>query len=91
MKLDLNKPVSNLNFEPIPNSNLAKILAEEIAVSNVTPTIKFFDWALSLHQKGEINVDATDRDLLRKFIEENQRFTVLVKAQLLKAVNDLKE
>jgi hypothetical protein len=91
MKLDLNKPIFNLLSEPIPNTHLGKFLGDEIAASNSQPVVKFFDWAVKLYRTGLIEIDNSDRELIKKFIEDSPRMTVLVKGQLLKEINDLKD
>lgn len=45
--------------------------------------LKFYDWALKFHNKETVEVDNQDFKKLYKFIEEDDKLTVLIKAQII--------
>lgn len=93
-KYDFKKPLLNPDGEPLKENNedlmMNKTLSAFIMGSNVTEgTLKFFDWGLQLRKDGIIELDDTDRDMLKNFILTNARLSVLEKgryAEVFKAV-----
>jgi hypothetical protein len=85
MKLDLNKPVKGLDGADLKDSNLSKILANALCgkTEGIEP-VKAIDWALKLYNEGFIEIDDSDTEKLKNFIEKEENFTNLLKASLLK-------
>ena len=88
MKVNLNKPLQDLSGKPLKDdqgqpSNIGKVLAEVLATQNKGDIIKLWDWAQALYHGKPIDLDRADQDTLKKFIEEHEQATILVKAQLL--------
>jgi hypothetical protein len=85
-KIELNKPILSLDGSIIEDSNLGKLLAQILAASNKGDALKFMAWALKLHAGEAIELDPTDRDVLKNFILGNDQLTNLSKAQLLECI-----
>ncbi len=90
MKLNLDKNLVNLKGEPLPDK-LSDVLANMLATATVGKPAKMMTWAVNLTNDGEIEVDKTDLKFIVEFIEHNQSFTNLAKAQLLDEIEKLKE
>ena len=86
-KIELNKPILNLDESLIEGSNLGKLLAQMLAVSNKGDALKFMAWALKLHAGESIELDPTDKEVLKSFILSNEQLTNLSKAQMLECFN----
>jgi hypothetical protein len=85
-KIELNKPILSLDGSPIEDSNLGKLLSQMLASSNKGDALKFMAWALKLHAGEPIELDPTDRDVLKNFVLGNDQLTNLSKAQLLQCI-----
>lgn len=84
-KLDLNKNLLDLDGKEIENSNLSRLLAGLLMSQKTGDSVKFFDWAVTLHKTGIIEVDNADFNTLKTMVKDNSEYlTILSKAQLLK-------
>ncbi len=83
MIIDLNKPVLNLDGEPIENSNLGRILANALANSPKGDALKFWEMAVKLHKYEPIDLDMSDQIMLSSFIKSNEHLSNIIKVQLL--------
>lgn len=88
MKLNLDKNLTNLKGEPLPEK-LNDILANILAMSNIGKPAKMITWAVNLTNVGEIEVDKTDAKFLSEFIENNPNVVNLAKAQLLDEIDSI--
>ena len=90
MKLNLKQQLKTLDGKSVKDANyeLGKLLAHCLASSNRSNSIKLHDMALKLYNSEAIEVDATDKEMLEVIIDNTDQLTVLVKAQLLKAIKD---
>ena len=83
MKLDFNKQLVDLDGKTIDNTNLGKVLAQQLVQSNKGDALKFWELALKL-QKGEIiDLDTADQTLIKEFIKSTDTLSNMGKAQLL--------
>lgn len=84
-KLDLNKSLVDLDGNEIENSKLGKLVAGLLMSQKTGDSVKFFDWAVTLHKTGIIEVDEADFSTLKTMVKENREYlTMIGKAQLLK-------
>jgi hypothetical protein len=91
-KIDLNTPVLDLDGNPIPNGGtLGKLLAQQISSVDLSPAIKWLDWAMTLWKEQPLLMDDTDYALFAKTVEEFKNLTVLSKGQILRAIRDSKK
>lgn len=94
MKLNLKKQFLNVDGKPLcseqdlpMNEFLANVLAQSKAPAN--NAVKFFDWALTLHKHGEIEIDPADKETLLKFVQ-GAGLNTLATAQLVKEIEAIK-
>lgn len=81
--IDFNIPLKDLEGNDIPQSNMGKILANTLVTNSSGDALKFWDWALKLHNGALLILDNSDKNTLKTFIEQNESLTILSKAQLL--------
>lgn len=82
MKITLNKDLIDLDGKAIPDSNIAKIVAQALSSSKTGDALKFWDWAQKLYAGKDLDLDPSDHGALKQFINETQ-FPVITKAQIL--------
>jgi len=82
MELNLNKNFTDLDGKEL-NENMGKILAQELSQSNSTQALKFWHWALKLNAGEKLDLDPSDLDILKSFVENHQTLVVFAKAQIL--------
>ena len=83
MKLNFNVDLNGLNGEKIPNSNVGKLVANLLAQDTKGDALKKWDWAVKCNAGKELDLDPSDTQLLKTFIEQSEHLTVLAKAQIL--------
>lgn len=90
MNVNFNLPIKNLDGTEAGGEPLNKLLATVMAQSNegVQDPVKFFDWAIRLHNDGDIDLDNSDMELLKNFIKTHKGLTVFAKGSLLKVLSD---
>lgn len=84
-KVDLNKAIKDLDGKEIEGSNLGKLVAQMLASSNKGDALKYMAWAMKLHSGEALELDPTDKDVLKNFIKDHEQLTILSKAQMLEA------
>lgn len=82
-KVDLNKAIKDLDGKEIEGSNLGKLVAQMLVSSNKGDALKYMAWAMKLHAGETIELDPTDKDVLKNFIKDHEQLTILSKAQML--------
>ena len=93
MTINLCIPIYDFEGIPIPGGGtLGQLLANQIgSAAELTPAIKWLDWAISLWKGEIITVDQTDYDLIVKAVEGFKTLTVISRGQILKALRDGKQ
>lgn len=86
MKVNLSQPVLGLDGKQIKDATLDKVLANDLVSSADGPAIKLLDWAITLFAGKELELDAADLKLLEQKVENSQNLNILIKGQLLKAL-----
>ncbi len=86
--MNFNKPMKSLNGSIVKDQNgkevtLGNVLANELVSGNKGDAVKFYGWALKLHEGLELDIDKSDKQTLKDFITNNEQLTILAKAQLL--------
>ena len=84
-KIDLNKAITDLDGKEIEGSNLGKLVAQMLVSASKGDALKFMSWALKLHAGEVLELDPTDKDVLKTFIKDHEQLTILSKAQMLEA------
>lgn len=90
MKLNLDINLVNLKGEPM-EEKLSDVLANMLATSNKGKPAKMIAWAVKLVNEGEIDIDKSDAKFLLDFIEHNELYTNLPKAQLMEELEKMKD
>lgn len=86
--MDFNKPIKGLNGVSAKDQTgkdvtLGSILADQLVSGSKGDAVKFYGWALKLHEGIELELDKSDKQTLKDFITNNEQLTILAKAQLL--------
>lgn len=81
--VDLNKAIQDLDGKDIEGSNLGKLVAQMLASASKGDALKYMSWALKLHNGESLELDPTDKDMLKNFIKDHEQLTILSKAQML--------
>jgi hypothetical protein len=82
-KVNLNKNLVDLDLKEIPNSNAGKLIANLLAQDTKGDALKKFSLATKLYNGEELDLDPSDFNLLKSFIEDSVQMSVLAKAQIL--------
>ena len=92
MKLDLNKPLVDLEGKEIKDSNMGKTVGNFLAGNKTElDAVKAYDIAGGLYSGKAIEIDDSDINKLEKSIEDTNVLTPLAKAQVLKAIRATKD
>lgn len=91
MKIDLNKPLKALNGEIIKNDKdepvmIGQTIAGVMVMQTKGDILKYFGWATQLYQGKAVEMDKSDINVLRGFIENSDNMTILLKAQALEII-----
>lgn len=92
IKINLNKPLKSLGNENIGDETLGKQLSNSLIVAQgeKEKSMKFFDWATKLWNNKPLELDEIDFKKLKDFVENNKTMTVLVHAQIMEELNNIK-
>lgn len=83
MKLDFNKALVDLDGKEIENTNLGKVLAQQLVQTNKGDALKFWEIALKLQKCEVIDLDTSDQTLIKDFIKATDTLSNMGKAQIL--------
>lgn len=88
MKIDFNIPIKALdgivNEDLKVHEQLASLLAQDRATKDA---IKTYTLASNMYQKGEIDIDTSDFNYIRSFIDRSENIPALLKGQVLEAID----
>ncbi|HXP52191.1 MAG TPA: hypothetical protein VN922_19700 [Bacteroidia bacterium] len=85
--INLNKPLLDLDGAEIPNANIGKAVAAQLAGSNKGEALKFYDWAVAMHKGEDLSVDKSDFKKIYDFIKDSDVFTNILKAQAIQILD----
>ena len=91
MVINLNQSLVDMEGTPIPDAEMNKILANALQNPRTGDALKLWNRAVKLYNKEELDLDPSDFSTIRAFVEAEQTFPVLTKAQLLTALDASKE
>lgn len=99
MVLDLNFELKNLRGEPLqPEPNAGKLLASflvGISKQEMPQTwdrvdaLKLMSWGMKLYESSKIDIDESDRQKLKSFVDNHPYMNALVAGPLLGRLNSL--
>lgn len=86
--MNFNKPIKSLNGSVVKDQNgkevtLGSILADQLVSGTKGDAVKYYGWALKLHECQDLDLDKSDKQTLKDFVSNNEQLTILAKAQLL--------
>jgi len=87
MIVDFNFSLIGLDKNPIIGSNAGKNIANALASSPKGDSLKLWNWATKLYDGVSLDLDPSDLQTLKSFIENEETFTALLKAQCLEIFN----
>lgn len=90
-RIDLDKPLLDLDQNPLPEANMGKHVAKSLVSSPDGDAIKYLDWAIDLQKNGVIETDSADLDTLQTHVKNARDLTVLAKGQILKEIKAQRE
>ena len=90
--LDFTKPLTGLDGSVIKDEtgkdlSLGKLLSGQLANTTKGDALKLFTWAQKCYNDQPLDLDPSDRAVLKDFIIANENLTILAKAQLLNIFN----
>lgn len=83
MSIDFNFSFLNLDGTEIPKSNAGKLIANSLASATKGDSLKQWHWANKLYNGEVLDLDPTDIQTLKTFIENTEGITALARAQCL--------
>ena len=94
-KIDLNKSVLGLDGVEIKENGkivtMGYALGNFLVGANKGEALKYYDWAVALHNGKTITLDGSDFKKIYSFVEDHDQLTILVKAQILKELDKATE
>ena len=88
MKLCLNKPFTDLDSKPMPETHMGKLLAQALVSTPQGNVAKHYYWAVKLHGGEPLELDKPDADYLRQFIQGSNALNILPKYQLMESIDE---
>ena len=83
MEITLNKDIIDLDGKAIPNSNMGKILANQLSQHKGGDALKLWDWAQKLYNGKKLDLDPSDLATLKNFVEHESGLPNITRAQIL--------
>ena len=88
MKINLNKPLKDLEGKDIENGNMGKLLANVmVGKSGSNDIIKIFELAQKFYRGENVELDTQDLKLVKDIVEKAENLSLLAKAQILKELS----
>lgn len=94
IKINLDVPFINLDgsqFYDEPagmKQTLGRVLGNQLVASNRSDAVKYYDWAIALYNGQAIEVDKSDFNKIKDFVDKHEGMIVLAKAQILQALDE---
>jgi hypothetical protein len=95
MQLDFNKPMLTLERKPAKDQfdnevSLNKLLAGTLVGSNKGDATKLVFLAQKMYDGETLDVDKSDVEVLKNFINNSEQLTNLMKSQMIEVIEDAK-
>lgn len=87
MKIDLNRPLLDLDGKEMAESNIGKSVANFLIAQREGDTLKLWEWAQKLHKGETLTLDKSDAKRFKELVLESNSFAVIFKAQLIEALD----
>lgn len=91
MNYKFNFDLQDLDGKTIPdgkggNLTAGRLLATTLANSSKGEVLKLYDWSKKLIAGEPLNLDRTDRDMLKELVRNNESLTIMSKGQILEVL-----
>lgn len=83
MKVNLDKPLLDLNDQPLGDETMAKVLANILKTAQTNEPIKVLSWALDFFKTGEADLSPSEAEEVKNMVKSNAQFIALVKGRIL--------
>lgn len=90
-KIDLDFNLKNLLGEEIKDGHAGKIVAETLASAADGDALKNWGWANKFYKREPVDLDRSDFDKLKNFIESHKGLPAITKAQILIALSEAED
>lgn len=87
--INLNFPINDLEGKELANAG--KIIGGNLVAITEGEALKFYDWAVKLHNGESIKVDNADYKKIYEFVENSKGLPILTKAQVMNYLDSVKE
>ena len=89
IKLNFNKDFIGLDGKVIEGQGkLSKMIGNMLANSQTGDAVKYLSWGIQLYKDGVLEVDQSDFDAIKSFINDNKTVAVMLKGRLLEIVRE---
>ena len=89
--VNLNVNLKDLEGKDIEGQIIGKLVANIIATESKGDALKIFGWAVEMTKGNCLLLDKSDFLLFKGIISDNERLTILVKAQVLEILDSVKD
>lgn len=86
MKLNLNFQFKNLDGTE-HEAHCGQQLASHLANASQGDSLKLYGWAKKLYAKEDVELDDSDKEVLKEFVKSHQHIPNWIKAQTLEVIN----
>jgi len=90
MKINLNVNIKGLDGNDIPDANMGKIIAGLLSQATKVDSVKFLGWAFKLYQGEELELDKSDFNTIKTYVE-NSELPTLTRGQFSTLMDSFKE
>jgi len=89
--VNLNVNLKDLEGKDVEGQIIGKIVANVIATESKGDALKIFGWAVEMTKGNCLLLDKSDFSTFKSLISDNERLTILVKAQVLEILDAVKD
>lgn len=89
MQLNLNIPLTQIDGTPIPGKTVGQFLAESIVSQAKGDVIKLYGWGIKLAANEPLELDESDRQMLKDVVTNSEAMTILLKGPVIQAIAKL--
>lgn len=96
MNYDFNKPLVNLEMQPVKDADgkdltIGKVLANSLVSQGKGNALRFWDWAKAMYNAKHVDLSRSDIKELKDFVESSDTLTVMSKAQMIEVLDEYKD
>lgn len=88
LTINLDVSLKRASGDEVEDSNMAKIVSNQLVSLTKGEPLKYWLWAQSLWKKGTVQLDKPDFVKLQEVVESSDSLTILAKAQILERLEE---